>query len=279
MSPTGPVRIGVALKWQSLRPEIDPLSGVVTLDERFMGASESDRAALEWGLRLAEEWGGEVLAACAGPPAAEPMLRMALAVGAAHAIRCELPDGASSVEAATSLALVFHDVDVALCGDYSLDRGSGSVPALLAAELDAAQALGLIRLQAEEQGVVRAHRRLDGGRRERVRVRAPAVLSVEGGTARLRRASLSSALAAGRTEVPRCDPPTPAGDGHAHVLRPFRPRARALEPPDPSLPARERIRQLTGALSERGTRQVVRVEPADGAEQLIDALRNWGYLE
>jgi electron transfer flavoprotein beta subunit len=275
---TEQVRIGVALKWQSQRPEIDPLSGVVTLDERFMGASQADRAALEWGLRLAEAWGGELIAGCAGPPAAEPLLRMALGAGAAHVMLCELPEGASSVAAATSLAHVFHDVDVALCGDYSLDHGSGVVPALLAAELEAAQALGLTKLEPEERGVLRAERRLDGGRRERLRVRTRAVLSVEGGTARLRRASLASTLAAGRAEIPRCDAPVPPSDGHPHVLRPYRPRARALEPPDPSLPARERIRLLSGALSERGTRQVVRVEPADGAEQLIDALRSWGYL-
>ena len=71
--------IGAALKWQPLRLEVDHLTGAVTLDEGFMGASAADLAALEWALRLAEAWEGEVVAACAGPAGADAMLRDALA--------------------------------------------------------------------------------------------------------------------------------------------------------------------------------------------------------
>jgi electron transfer flavoprotein beta subunit len=275
---SGPTTIGVALKWQSLRPEMDPLSGVLSLDERFMGASEPDLAALEWGLRLADAWDGRVVAVCAGPPAAESMLRSALAAGAARAVLCELPEDAPSLTAATTLAQVFDTMDIVVCGDSSLDRGSGSVPPLLAGEIGAAQALGLIGLQPEQAGVVRAERRLDLGRRERLRVRAPAVLSVEGGTARLRRASLTSTLRSQRAPIERIAAAVRVA-APAHALTPYRPRARALDGPDPSLPARERLRQLTGALAERGKRAIVHAEGADAADQLLAALRNWGYLE
>jgi electron transfer flavoprotein beta subunit len=273
-------RIGAALKWQPLRPEVDPLTGAVTLDERFMGASEADLAALEWALRLAEAWEGEVVAACAGPAGADAMLRDALAAGAARAVRCELR-GSSSSAAAAALAQAFDGFDVIVCGDHSRDRGSGSVPALLAAELGAAQALGLVKLEPEEASSIRAERRLDGGRRERLRVRPPSVLSVEGATARLRRAPLRGVLRAGHLEVERVDAASKARDGAPARgrLRPYRPRARALDPPDPELPARERILKLTGALATRGGRQVVRGEPAEAAEQLLRALRAWGYIE
>lgn len=50
----------VAMKWVDLRPEIDPLTGVVSSDERWFGASASDRAALEWALRAGETWGRPV---------------------------------------------------------------------------------------------------------------------------------------------------------------------------------------------------------------------------
>jgi electron transfer flavoprotein beta subunit len=273
-------RIGAALKWQPLRLEVDHLTGAVTLDERFMGASEADLAALEWALRLAEAWEGEVVAACAGPPGADAMLRDALAAGAARAVRCEFR-GSSTSAAAAALAQAFDGFDVIVCGDHSRDRGSGSVPALLAAELGAAQALGLVKLEPEEASSIRAERRLDGGRRERLRVRPPSVLSVEGATARLRRAPLRGVLRAGHLEVERVDAASKARDGapvHGR-LRPYRPRARALDPPDPELPARERILKLTGALATRGGRQVVRGEPAEAAEQLLIALRAWGYIE
>jgi electron transfer flavoprotein beta subunit len=155
------------------------------------------------------------------------------------------------------------------------------VPALLAAELGAAQALGLVKLEPEEASSIRAERRLDGGRRERLRVRPPAVLSVEGATARLRRAPLPSVLRAGHLEVEHVDGASKAHDGTPARgrLRPYRPRARALDPPDPELPARERILKLTGALATRGGRQVVRGEPDEAAEALLGALRAWGYIE
>lgn len=278
---TRPARIGAALKWQPLRPEIDHLTGTVTLDERFMGASDADLAALEWALRLAEAWEGEVVAACAGPAGADAMLREALAAGAARAVRCELSGSASSAAAAAALAQAFDGFDVIVCGDHSRDRGSGSVPAFLAAELGAAQALGLVKLEPEEASSIRAERRLDGGRRERLRVRPPSVLSVEGATARLRRAPLPSVLRAGHSEVEHVDGASKAHDGAPARgrLRPYRPRARALDPPDPELPARERILKLTGALTTRGGRQVVRGEPDEAAEALLGALRAWGYIE
>ena len=43
-----------------------------------------------------------------------------------------------------------------LCGDLSADRGSGSVPAFLAAHLGAAQALGLVAVELGAAG--HAHR-------------------------------------------------------------------------------------------------------------------------
>ena len=96
-----------------------------------------------------------------------------------------------------------HDVSVVVCGAWSIDRGSGSVPAFLAARLDAAQALGLVSLSfdASPRRTIEAERRLDRGRRERLRVAAPAVLSVEGGSARLRRATLDRVLAARSIDI------------------------------------------------------------------------------
>ena len=95
---------------------------------------------------------------------------------------------------------------VVLCGDRSADRGTGALPAFLAHELDAAQALGLVSLIPDPDSTgqapaVLAERRLDGGWRERLRVPLPAVCSVEGAGVRLRRASLTGALAAGSSTI------------------------------------------------------------------------------
>ena len=85
------------------------------------------------GMRGASRW----LAVTAGPPAAEDVLREAIAAGAARAVRVDLPATSPSNVVASALAGVLADLDAtsAWCGDHSLDRGSGSVPAYLAAEL------------------------------------------------------------------------------------------------------------------------------------------------
>jgi electron transfer flavoprotein beta subunit len=274
--------VAVALKWVDRRPEVDPLTGAVQTDPRTSGTSPADDAALEWGLQAAEAWGGEVLAVTAGPPGADAVLRQSLAAGAGRAVRVDLDPATSSEDVAAGLAPVVADAGLVLCGDWSLDRGSGSVPAYLAAHLGAAQALGCTDLAVDPAtpGQVRAERRLDGGRRERVVVPSPGVVSVEGRAGRLRRAPLDGVLRARRQVIEvvaparlgRAPRPLPVRSG------PFRPRARALPPPPAGLDARQRVLALTGALVERTPPQLVVLEPAAAADRILDQLRAWGYV-
>jgi electron transfer flavoprotein beta subunit len=275
----GGLRIGVAVKLVSLRPEIDRLTGVLLPDERLTGTSPADRAALEWGLRLAELWGASLIVATAGPPPAEAVLREALAAGAHRAVRVDLPADAPAAAVAEALAPVFVGCLLVCCGDYSLDRGTGSMPAFLAGRLRAAQALGLVRLQPGRQGALEAERRLDGGRRERLRVRAPAVVSVEAGVARLRRAPLRLVLAARRMPVEVVHSPEAAiSEWPRGRVSPYRPRAKLLSGPDPALSSRQRLLALTGAVGAGTPARVVHAEPEEAADLLVDYLRERGYL-
>lgn len=289
--------IGVALKWLDLRPSVNPLTGVVSTDTRSCGCSPADEAALEWALRMAEAWGAggaaEVVAATVGPEEAGAALRLALEAGACRAVRVPAPEGAGSEEVARALAspAVLGGCAVVICGDWSLDRGSGSVPAFLAAWMGASQALGLVGLsfQMERPGELRAERRLDGGRREHLALRAPAVVSVEGATARLRRAALPAVLSAREAGIEVVGEAGPAAGaaGREWVVEawrkgPLRPRAKVLPGPDPALPARLRVAALVegGPGGQRGGPGEV-VEAADAgeaAEAVLEALRRWGEL-
>jgi len=168
-------------------------------------------------------------------------------------------------------------VSVVVCGDVSADLGSGTVPAYLAHHLGAAQALGLLDVTVSGSGHLGAVRRLDGGRREVLEVAAPAVLSVEGGVAELRRAPLSATLVAG-------DAPVEARPGRDHHvgdgprLRPWRPPTRVVEAPTGEH-ALDRIVALTGALVDRTPPRTVDLEPAAAADAILDQLRSWGYVE
>jgi electron transfer flavoprotein beta subunit len=272
--------IAACLKRVDRWPQVDPLTGEVRTDGRSAGASDADGAALEWALRLGEAWGHDVLAATAGPRAAEGVLREARAAGAHRAVRADVPADAPSAPVAAALAGAVGDAAVVVCGNGSLDRGSGSVPAFLAHRLGAASALGLLTLDADAgaPGVVRAERRLDGGRRERLRVAAPAVLSVEAGAARLRRAPLGRLLAAAVEPVEVVAGPDDAVAPTPARVRPFRPRPRVLPPPPAGLTARERVLALTGALVERTPPRTLVLPPAEAADALLEQLRAWGEL-
>ena len=273
--------IAACLKWVDRRPEIDPLTGGVHTDVRTSGPSDADEAALEWALRIGDAWGLDVVAVTAGPPAADAMLREAIAAGATRAVRVDVERDTRSDHVAASLAGALPDgVSVVLCGAWSLDRGSGSVPAFLAARLDAAQALGLVTLSFDgaDPHRLELERRLDRGRRERLRVTAPAVLSVEGGSASLRRAPLDRVLHSRSVEIEVHISLSPPGSSPAPVhTAPFRPRARVLPPPPAELDARERILALSGALTDREPPRLVRLDPGAAADELLAQLHTWGY--
>jgi electron transfer flavoprotein beta subunit len=203
------------------------------------------------------------------------VLRSALANGADRAIRVDIDQQLPSAVVAAAIAGPLAECDVVVCGSWSVDRGSGSVPAFLAHELAAAQALGCVRVERRADEL-RAERRLDGGRREMVRLMTPAVVSVEAGAAVLRRASLPAVLAADRVAIDVVVP-TVADDHRVRTVgrRPYRPRSRQLSPPS-GADARGRVLSLMGTDSDRQPLLALELDPTEAADRLLDQLAGWG---
>ena len=265
--------VGVCIKWTPGRPEVDT-SGSVLTDDRFGGVSLADQAALEVALSI----GDQVKVVCIGPEAAVAALRDSLAVGATAVQFVACGAQPSSRDVAVSLAQHLGGCELIVCGDYSADRGSGSVPAFLAAQLGASQALGLVAV--ERMGTnLECVRRLDGGRREVVRVapssNSPAVISVEGSVAKLRRASLAGTLAARSANIPTANAGINA-DLHGEITR-YRPPTRIVAPPKGNQ-AIDRIRALTDSTAAKSRGELVTLSPSEAAERIIQAMREWGYL-
>jgi electron transfer flavoprotein beta subunit len=238
--------------------------------------SHADRAALEFALQQAEATGEHLVAVTLGPVGAERVLREALACGAHRVLRIDAPVATAGHDVAAAIAHHLGDVSWVWCGDHSPDVGAGAVPAFLAAHLGAEQALGVIQVELGD-GTVRATRRLDGGWREVLTVRAPAVVSVEGATARLRRASLPATRAAAGAVIEAVQPGV-AGGPVESVVRPYRPRARELPAPSGATPL-ERLRALTDAGAAAAARgEQVTLDPAAAAARIVQALRDWGHL-
>jgi electron transfer flavoprotein beta subunit len=258
-------------------------------DPRAASHSPADKAALEVALMLRDQATSsvEVIVVSLGGPGARHGLRDSLARGADRALWISAPTDLRSdaVAAAIHRAVSTHLVEIAtpdwvICGDYSSDRGSGSVPAFLADLWNAEQALGLVQISehtASQGGsALGVTRRLDGGRRERLVVTAPGVLSVEGSVASLRRASLNRELAAGDMPILEAHGPTGPREAPTEITR-YRPRARMLTAPAGKT-ALERVRSITEPATAVAHGETVVLPPAEAADRILATLAEWGYL-
>lgn len=272
----------VLARCTDLRVEVDPLTGSISRDDRTVGFSASDAAAIEHGLRLGSAWGARTLVITAGGPECDQPLREALSLGAdvrRVPTRGSYLDELAADERALAKALVAAigaRPDLVLCADRSSDRGTGALPAFVAHELGVVQAPGLVSLELEGDELV-GERRLDYGRRERMRIPLPAVCSLEAAGVRLRRASLPASLAAAGADVPLADAMVPSPGIRVVAARAARPRPRHIAAPSGS--SRERLLALTGALLSHDPPTLVGPVGADeAADALLDFLARNGYL-
>jgi electron transfer flavoprotein beta subunit len=172
--------------------------------------NESDRYALETGLRLKEATGaGEVVAVTVGPDRARKALGSALAMGADRGIHLNDPEfqGGDPLAVARALAAVVRadGCVLALCGARSDDAGYGETPILLAGLLDWPCVFLTMGVEVLD-GKLRVVRELEASRQEISEVPLPAVLAVQSGIHEVRYTSLKGIMAAKKKPVTQ---PTP----------------------------------------------------------------------
>ncbi|KLU61910.1 electron transfer flavoprotein subunit beta [Peptococcaceae bacterium CEB3] len=166
--------------------------------------SEYDRNALECGVQLIDESGGEVIALTAGTGGAKSSLKDALSRGPAEAVFVKDEIMAQSDPAVTAKVLaaaVRHigEYDLILCGEGSSDEYSEQVGIRLAQLLGIPVVSFVNKVQVAD-GVLRAERKLDGGI-EVVQVQLPAVVTVLPDMNTPRIPSLKQILAAAKKPV------------------------------------------------------------------------------
>jgi len=167
--------------------------------------NEPDAYALEAGLRLKEQHGGEVVALCAGPARAATTIREALAKGADRAIHIEEdPAGFDPLAAARLLAAAVkgEGADLILTGLQSDDLGYGQTGVILAELLGMPHATIVMQVEKSARGV-RVKRELEDGWFQHVDMPLPAVLTIQSGISKLRYATLMGIKKAKSKEVRR----------------------------------------------------------------------------
>jgi electron transfer flavoprotein beta subunit len=290
-------------------PERDPRSGRVRQDWLVPEVDPASAQALDLALALTgDRPNGAVTVLHLGSAANEPFLRQALARGCHRAIRVWDEEVANARTAGKALILAAAagaaGYDLVLTGDRGVISAGGQLGVLVAARLGVpcVTEVGTAEL-SDDSHRLHAVRELERGFREKVEITLPAVITVSaspgaaasadgaGGAAGNAGADTSARalLAALEQEIAvwtladlgvapgavrDVDRPLELGPP-----RPRRPRLHPIAPPDPTLPAFDRILALVrGSVKSREGRVVHR--PAEEvAQEVFQVLRDEGWLD
>jgi electron transfer flavoprotein beta subunit len=157
-------------------------SGDTQVDPDYVeySLSDWDGAAVDAAIQL----GDRVVAVSVGGEEAEPALRAALALGAAHAVHLRADEADDPLIVARLLAgyVAENAPDLVLCGVQSADHGGSAVPAALAGYLGWPPAAVVNRVESESADAVTVTRELENGVVHESTVALPAVVSIQTGT-------------------------------------------------------------------------------------------------
>jgi electron transfer flavoprotein beta subunit len=195
------VRLVVPIKQvAALDDEFELVEDGVGVDADYLewDLNEWDTFSLEAALQLRDDAGGEgheVVVITVGDEEAEEGLRSCLAKGADRAVRVwdEELEGADVLTVARTLAAVVEREapDLVLCGVQSSDAVNGATGTALAGYLEMPRVAVVTRLDWDAaSGTATVHRELEGGLIEVLRIKAPALLTIQTGINEPRYATL-----------------------------------------------------------------------------------------
>ncbi len=203
------MKILIALKQVPARDcllHINPSATWIEEADLSYEVHEPDAFALEAGLGLKDQRGGEVVVVCAGPARAGQAIREALAKGADRAIHVE-HENLSALDPLMAASLLAASIkaeqsDLILTGLQSDDLGYGQTGVILAELLGLPHATIIMEVQKVEGGI-RVKRELEDGWFQQVEMPLPALLTIQSGIRKLRYATLMGIKRAKSKEIRR----------------------------------------------------------------------------
>ncbi len=161
---------------------LDPTKGTITREGVPAVVNPGDRNAIEEALRIRERFSGRVIVLTMGPPQAKKALEEALAMEADAAVHlCDRAfAGADTLATAQALAYGIRKLehfDLVLCGDVTIDSGTGQVAVQLAEFLDLPCVTNVEQLTFEDEQSLLVKRIWERGH-IKVRIKLPAVIAV-----------------------------------------------------------------------------------------------------
>jgi electron transfer flavoprotein beta subunit len=176
--------------------EISP-EGRVGAASLQAGLNEWDLFAIEEAVTLAAEIGSaEVIVVTVGPSSAEPSLRRCLSIGADRALL--ISDDAPFRDPIATARLIADAIarlepDLVLTGMQSSDAGHGAVGGALAGLLDVPCLVSCSAIQpTADDNSLEVMRDVDGGGKERILAKLPALIAVQTSRNRPRRPNIKT---------------------------------------------------------------------------------------
>ena len=193
----------------SVVPKLDPATGRVVKEGVETMVSPFDLNAVEAGLKLAEEQGGEVSVITVGDDACKTSLRIALSMGAAKAYLVSDPalEDSDTFATAYTLAKAIQSIGqfyVILCGKQAIDDDAGQVGPSLAEQLGVSQITYVNEIR-EVTGESLTAKRVTPTGEEVVEAKLPVVLTCEKSLNEPRYPTLKRTRMANRMEIPVLD--------------------------------------------------------------------------
>ncbi len=190
-------------------PKLDPATDRVIKEGVETMVSPFDLNAVEAGLKLAEEHGGEVTVLTLGDDTCKTSLRIALSMGAAKAYLVSDPALEESDTWATSYALAkaiksIGEFDVILCGKQAIDDDAGQVGAGIAEQLGASL-VSYVNEITEVTADALTVKRVSPAGEELVQAKLPVLLTCEKSLNEPRYPTLKRTRMANRMEIPVLD--------------------------------------------------------------------------
>ena len=167
-------------RWSELA--LDPVTKTLRREGIPIVLNPLDKHALEEALRIKERFGGRVTAISMAPLTATDSLREAIAIGADDAVLLSDKSFAGADTLATSYVLAaaikkLGKFDLILCGNQSLDGGTGQVVPEIAEFLGAPHVTYVRKMALLDGGIARVERAVENGYML-IEARMPLVLSV-----------------------------------------------------------------------------------------------------
>lgn len=278
-------RTVVVLVKQALAPGLPTgldAAGQLSAEESFLVMEPSASAALAVARRVAGPL-GTVIALSVGGPLVQDVLRRALELGADRAIQVDvarwrhLP--ASAVAAALSKAIrrSVGYVDLVVCGDRSIDEGTGEVGPRIAHTLGLPWTNAVASVRVQEDGSLILLRRRPRGERLEVHATLPAVLCLDPTPVPAEPVTAAAAIAAATAPIEILALP-PLAREPALPLRRLRPQVLPLTIPIQDLPADQRIWSMFWGGEARREGAMHTLPPEETARRILDLLEQRGLL-